>query len=80
MPSGIFSVQSRKMKQYGCQDAYTLSGYQKKEIAKKTGRTVKDIRTDILDDGELNYSAGDDVDQMQEVLEDAVDGLLQENV
>lgn len=53
---------------------------QKKEIAKKTGRTVKDIRTDILDDGELNYSAGDDVNQMQEVLEDAVDGLLQENV
>ena len=54
--------------------------HQKKEIAKKTGRTVKDIRTDILDDGELNYSAGDDVDQMQEVLEDAVDGLLEENV
>ena len=54
--------------------------HQKKEIAKKTGRTVKDIRTDILDDGELNYSAGEDVDQMQEVLEDAVDGLLQEHV
>lgn len=53
---------------------------QKKEIAKKTGRTVKDIRTDILDDGELNYSAGEDVNQMQEVLEDAVDVLLQENV
>ena len=53
---------------------------QKKEIAKKTGRTVKDIRTDILDDGELNYSAGDDVEQMQEVLEEAVDGLLQETV
>ena len=53
---------------------------QKKEIAKKTGRTVKDIRTDILDDGELNYSAGEDVNQMQEILEDAVDVLLQENV
>lgn len=53
---------------------------QKKDIAKKTGRTVKDIRTDILDDGELNYSAGDDVEQMQEVLEEAVDGLLQETV
>ena len=53
---------------------------QKKEIAKKIGRTVKDIRSDISDDGELNYSAGDDVDQMQEVLEDAVDSLLKENV
>ena len=53
---------------------------QKKEIAKKIGRSVKDIRSDILDDGEINYSAGDDVNQMQEVLEDAVDNLLQENV
>ena len=53
---------------------------QKKEIAKKIGRTVRDIRSDISDDGELNYSAGDDVDQMQEVLEDAVDSLLKENV
>lgn len=52
----------------------------KKEIAKKTGRSVKDIRTDILDDGEINYSAGDDVNQMQEVLEDAVDSLLQEDI
>ena len=51
----------------------------KKEIAKKTGRSVKDIRTDILDDGEINYSAGDDVNQMQEVL-DAVDSLLQEDI
>ena len=41
---------------------------------------VKDIRSDISDDGALNYSAGADVDQMQEVLEDAVDSLLQENV
>ena len=53
---------------------------QKKEIAKKIGRSVKDIRSDILDDGEINYSAGDDVNQLQEVLEDAVDNLLQENV
>ncbi len=53
---------------------------QKKVIAKKIGRSVKDIRSDILDDGEINYSAGDDVNQMQEVLEDAVDNLLQENV
>lgn len=52
----------------------------KKEIAKKTGRSVKDIRTDILDDGEINYSAGDDVNQMQEVLEDAVDSLLEEDI
>ena len=53
---------------------------QKKEIAKKIGRSVKDIRSDILDDGEINYSAGDDVNQMQEVLEDALDNLLQKNV
>jgi hypothetical protein len=53
---------------------------QKKEIAKKIGRTVKDIRSDISDDGALNYSAGADVDKMQEVLEDAVDSLIQENV
>ena len=53
---------------------------QKREIAKKIGRTVKDIRSDISDDGALNYSAGEDVDQMQEVLEDAVESLLQENV
>lgn len=52
----------------------------KKEIAKKTGRSVKDIRTDILDDGEINYSAGDDVNQMQEVLEDAVGSLLEEDI
>lgn len=52
----------------------------KKEIAKKTGRSIKDIRTDILDDGEINYSAGDDVNQMQEVLEDAVDSLLEEDI
>ena len=53
---------------------------QKKEIAKKIGRTVRDIRTDIRDDGKLNYSAGDDVNQMQEVLEDAVDWILEETV
>ncbi len=51
---------------------------QKKEISKKIGRSVKDIRKDIQDDGELNYSAGDDVKQMQTVLEDAVDELLED--
>ncbi|MDG1542792.1 MAG: hypothetical protein P8Q32_02560 [Candidatus Thalassarchaeaceae archaeon] len=49
---------------------------QKKEISKIIGRSVKDIRKDIQDDGELNYSAGKDVDQMQIVLEDAVGELL----
>tara|TARA_B100000900_G_scaffold294078_1_gene252846 strand:- start:89 stop:865 length:777 start_codon:yes stop_codon:yes gene_type:complete len=52
---------------------------QKKLIAEKIGRTVKDIRSDLSDDGELNYTAGEDVKQMQEVLEDAVDELLKEN-
>jgi len=52
---------------------------QKKLIAEKIGRTVKDIRSDLSDDGELNYTAGEDVIQMQEVLEDAVDELLKEN-
>ena len=33
-----------------------------------------------MDDGEINYSAGDDVNQMQEVLEDAVDSLLEEDI
>jgi hypothetical protein len=51
----------------------------KKEIAKEIGRSVKDIRADIQDDGRLNYSAGEDANQMQDVLEDAVDGLLDEN-
>ena len=52
---------------------------QKKEISKQIGRSVKDIRADIQDDGMLNYSAGDDVNQMQDVLEDAVGELLEEN-
>jgi vacuolar-type H+-ATPase subunit I/STV1 len=51
----------------------------KKEIAKKIGRSVKDIRTDIQDDGRLNYSAGEDVEQMQDVLEHAVEELLEDN-
>ena len=51
----------------------------KKEISKKIGRSVKDIRTDIQDDGKLNYSAGEDVNQMQDILEDAVEDLLEEN-
>ncbi len=51
---------------------------QKKEISKLIGRSVKDIRKDIQDDGELNYSAGKDVEEMQIVLEDAVDELLED--
>jgi hypothetical protein len=51
----------------------------KKEISKQIGRSVKDIRADIQDDGMLNYSAGEDVNQMQDVLEDAVGELLEEN-
>lgn len=51
---------------------------QKKEISKIIGRSVKDIRKDIQDDGELNYSAGKDVEEMQIVLEDAVDELLED--
>lgn len=51
---------------------------QKKEISKKIGRSVKDIRKDIQDDGELNYSAGKDVEEMQIVLEDAVGELLED--
>ena len=51
---------------------------QKKEISKIIGRSVKDIRKDIQDDGELNYSAGRDVEEMQIVLEDAVGELLED--
>jgi len=51
---------------------------QKKEISKIIGRSVKDIRKDIQDDGELNYSAGKDVEEMQIVLEDAVGELLED--
>ena len=49
-----------------------------KEISKIIGRSVKDIRKDIQDDGELNYSAGKDVEEMQIVLEDAVGELLED--
>ena len=51
----------------------------KKEISKKIGRSVKDIRSDIQDDGKLNYSAGEDVQEMQDVLEHAVEELLEDN-
>ena len=51
---------------------------QKKEISKIIGGSVKDIRKDIQDDGELNYSAGKDVEEMQIVLEDAVGELLED--
>ncbi|GIT11681.1 MAG: hypothetical protein CM1200mP32_11740 [Methanobacteriota archaeon] len=40
-----------------------------KEISKKTGRKVADIRQDIRDDGSLNLSAGSDVEEMQEAVE-----------
>tara|TARA_B110000438_G_scaffold156785_1_gene150320 strand:- start:11 stop:604 length:594 start_codon:yes stop_codon:yes gene_type:complete len=51
----------------------------KKEISKKIGRSIKDIRSDIQDDGKLNYSAGEDVQEMQDVLEHAVEELLEDN-
>ena len=49
-----------------------------KEISKKTGRSVVDIRADIRDDGSLNMSAGSDADEMQEAVEEAVGELLEE--
>ena len=49
-----------------------------KEISRETGRSVVDIRSDIKDDGSLNMSAGSDVDEMQEAVEDAVGELLED--
>ena len=49
-----------------------------KEISKKTGRKVADIRQDFRDDGSLNLSAGSDVEEMQEAVEDAVGELLED--
>lgn len=49
-----------------------------KEISKKTGRSVVDIRADIRNDGSLNMSAGSDADEMQEAVEEAVGELLEE--
>ncbi len=49
-----------------------------KEISKKTGRSVVNIRDDIRDDGSLNMSAGSDADEMQEAVEEAVGELLEE--
>ena len=49
-----------------------------KEISKKTGRKVADIKQDIRDDGSLNLSAGSDVEEMQEAVEDAVGELLED--
>ena len=50
-----------------------------KKISRETGRSVVDIRDDIRDDGELNLSAGSDVDEMQEAVEEAVGELLGED-
>ena len=50
-----------------------------KKISRETGRSVIDIRDDIRDDGELNLSAGSDVDEMQEAVEEAVGELLGED-
>ncbi len=50
-----------------------------KEISRETGRSVVDIRDDIRDDGALNLSAGSDVDEMQEAVEEAVGELLGED-
>ena len=49
-----------------------------KKISRETGRSVIDIRDDIRDDGELNLSAGSDVDEMQEAVEEAVGELLED--
>ena len=49
-----------------------------KESSKKTRRKVADIRQDIRDDGSLNLSAGSDVEEMQEAVEDAVGELLED--
>ena len=49
-----------------------------KELSRKTGRKVDDIKEDIRDDGILNLSAGSDAEEMQDVVEDAVGDLLEE--
>ena len=49
-----------------------------KELSRKTGRKVADIKEDIRDDGSLNLSAGADVEELQNVVEDAVEDLLEE--
>ena len=46
------------------------------EIAKRVGRSVDDVRADLKDDGSLNYSAGADAEEMQELVEEAVGELL----
>ena len=48
-----------------------------KELSRKTGRKVADIKEDIKDDGSLNLSAGADAEEMQSVVEDAVGDLLE---
>ena len=48
-----------------------------KELSRKTGRKVNDIKEDIRDDGSLNLSAGADAEEMQDVVEDAVGDLLE---
>ena len=49
-----------------------------KELSRKTGRRVNDIKEDIRHDGSLNLSAGADVEEMQSVVEEAVGDLLDE--
>ena len=49
-----------------------------KELSRKTGRKVDDIKEDIRDDGILKLSAGSDAEEMQDVVEDAVGDLLEE--
>ena len=49
-----------------------------KDLSRKTGRKVADIKEDIKDDGSLNMSAGADAEEMQSVVEDAVGDLLEE--
>ena len=39
------------------------------ELAELTGRTKKDIIADLLDDGQLNYSAGDDAKVKKDILD-----------
>jgi len=46
------------------------------DIAETVGRSVADVRADIKDDGSLNYSAGADAEEMQELVEEAVGELL----
>ena len=39
------------------------------ELAELTGRTKKDVVADLLDDGQLNYSAGEDATEVKDILD-----------